>query len=85
MKARKEFVAGVVFILFVVVLVWSVGGSSGLIRTGIAILVASIALFLLSSIRSIPKILNPDLVVKLLVPRKYRDAIQELEKTDKKD
>ena len=85
MKARKEFIAGVVFILLVVVLVWSVGGSSGLIRTGIAILVASIALFLLSSIRSIPKILNPDLVVKLLVPRKYRDAIQELEKTDKKD
>ena len=85
MKARKEFVAGVVFILLVVVLAWSVGGSSGLMRTGIAILVASIALFLLSSIRSIPKILNPDLVVKLLVPRKYRDAIQELENTEKKD
>ena len=85
MKARKEFVAGVVFILFVVVLVWSVGGSSGLVRTGIAILVALIALFLLSSVSSIPKILNPDLVVKLLVPRKFRDAIQELEKTDKKD
>ena len=85
MKARKEFVAGVVFILLVVVLVWSVGGSSGLVRTGIAILVALIALFLLSSVSSIPKILNPDLVVKLLVPRKFRDAIQELEKTDKKD
>ena len=80
MKARKEFVAGVVFILFVVVLVWSVGGSSGIV-----ILAASIALFFLSSIRSIPKILNPDLVVKLLVPRKYRNAIQELEKTEKKD
>ena len=85
MKARKEFVAGVVFILFVVVLVWSVGGSSGMMRTGIVILAASIALFFLSSIRSIPKILNPDLVVKLLVPRKYRNAIQELEKTEKKD
>ena len=85
MKARKEFIAGVVFILLVVVLVWSVGGSSGLVRTGIAILVALIALFLLSSVSSIPKILNPDLVVKLLVPRKFRDAIQELEKTDKKD
>ena len=85
MKANKEFVAGIVFILLVVVLVWLVGGSSGLIRTGIAILVASIALFFLSSIRSIPKILNPDLLVKLLVPRKYRDALQELEKAEKKD
>jgi hypothetical protein len=85
MKARKEFVAGVVFILFVVVMAWSVGGSSGLIRTGVTILVASIALFFLSSIRSIPKILNPELLVRLLMPRKYRDAIQELEKTEKRD
>lgn len=89
MKANREFIAGIVFILLAVLLVWLTGGTIGLIRIGIVILLAWIALYLLNKKSNIARtgamILNPDLLVKFLMPRKYRDAIQELEKTEKKD
>ena len=89
MKANREFIAGIVFILLAVLLVWLTGGTIGLIRIGIVILLAWIALYLLNKKSIIARtgamILNPDLLVKFLMPRKYRDAIQELEKTEKKD
>jgi len=88
MKANREFIAGIVFILLAVLLVWLAGGTIGLTRIVIAILVASIALYLLNKISLIARtgamILNPDSLVKFLMPRKYRNAIQELEKTEKK-
>jgi len=89
MRANKEFIAGSIFIFIAVFLVWLVGGTIGLIRIGVAILLAWIALYLLNKKSIIARtgamILNPDLLVKLLMPRKYRNAIQELEKTEKRD
>jgi len=89
MKANREFIAGIVFILLAVLLVWLTGGTIGLIRIGIVILLAWIALYLLNKKSIIARtgamILNPDLLVKLLMPRKYRNAIEELKKTENKD
>jgi len=89
MKANREFIAGIVFILLVVLMVWLAGGATGLMRIGIAVLLAWIALYLLNKKSLVAKtgamILNPDLLVKLLMPRKYRNAIEELEKTENKD
>ncbi|MGW8248987.1 MAG: hypothetical protein ACWGOV_12860 [Acidiferrobacterales bacterium] len=89
MKLTKEFIAGIVFILLVVLLVWWVGGQAGLIRVGIAVIVAWIALFLLNKRSILSKtgamILKPDLLVRFLMPRKYREAIKQLEETEKKE
>jgi hypothetical protein len=89
MKAKKELLAGIVFILLLISVVWLAGGAHGLLRVGITILFAWIALYLLNR-KSIPPkagamILNPDLLVKFLMPRKYRTAIKELEEAEKKE
>jgi len=89
MKANREFIAGIVFILLAVLLVWLAGGTIGLTRIVIAILVVWVALYLLNKKSTIGRtgamILNADLLVKLLMPGKYRSAIQELKKTENKD
>jgi hypothetical protein len=89
MKLTKELIAGIIFILLVVLLVWWIGGKLGLLRVGIAVLVAWIALYFLNkrSILSKTGAMNqkPDLLVRFLMPRKYREAIKELEETEKKE
>jgi ABC-type bacteriocin/lantibiotic exporter with double-glycine peptidase domain len=89
MKLTKELIAGIIFILLVVLLVWWIGGKLGLLRVGIAVLVAWIALYFLNkrSILSKKGVMNqkPDLLVRFLMPRKYREAIKELEETEKKE
>ncbi|MDX5151822.1 MAG: hypothetical protein R3188_05030 [Acidiferrobacterales bacterium] len=89
MKSTKELIAGIIFILLVVLLVWWIGGKLGLLRVGIAVLVAWIALYFLNkrSILSKTGAMNqkPDLLVRFLMPRKYREAIKELEETEKKE
>jgi len=89
MKLTKESIAGLIFILLLVLLVWWTGGKLGLLRVGIAVLVAWIALYLLNRKSVLSKtgamILKPDLLVRFLMPRKYREAIKELEDSEKKE
>jgi len=88
MKANKEIVAGILFILLIALVIWLVGGQRGLVRVGIMVLIAWITLYLLRRKTNLSKkgavILNPDLLVKFLMPRKYQEAIKELEQTEKK-
>lgn len=89
MKITKEYIAGIIFVLLAALLVWLVGGPRGFLRVGIAVLFAWIALFLLNRKSILSKtgtmILNPDLLVKFLMPRKYREAIKQLEESEKKE
>lgn len=89
MKLSREFIAGIIFILLAVLLVWWIGGKFGLLRVGITVLVAWVALYLLNKRSILSKtgamILKPDLLVRFLMPRKYREAIKELEETEKKE
>lgn len=75
--------------MLLVLLVWWTGGKLGLLRVGIAVLVAWIALYLLNRKSVLSKtgamILKPDLLVRFLMPRKYREAIKELEDSEKKE
>lgn len=83
MNVGKDFIAGTIFILITVLLVWWVGGQAGLLRVGIAVFVAWIALYLLSKTGAMN--LKPDLLVRFLMPRKYRKALKDLEETEKKE
>ncbi len=85
----KEAIAGVAIIIVIMVVVFATTGIYGLAYIGIAfvLVIISINLFSRKSIRAKTGavIINPDLIFKILLPKKYKKAIKDLEKKSKAD
>ena len=84
----KESVIGVLMVAVVVVGVVLVTGFNGVIYLGLSLLAAivSVHLFARNSVlvKSVAVVLNTDLVYKILMPRKYKKAIRQLNEPSQK-
>ena len=86
---NKEAAIGLVVLLLVIVLVTSMTGLYGILYIGLALVftVISVSLFTKKSVsaKTGAILLNPAILFKALLPKKYKKAIKELnEKTNQK-
>jgi len=79
---NKEAVIGSIVALLVIILVASITGLYGVLYIGVALLftIISISLFTKKSVsaKAGAVILNPSILFKVLLPNKYKKAIEEL-------
>ena len=85
----KEAAIGVVVLTAIVSVIGLAAGWYGVIYLGLALLVAilSIHLFTRKAVlsKSAAMVLNTDLIYKILMPRKYRKAIRELQEKEQRN
>lgn len=88
MKINKEATIGAAVILLIFVVIAGVTGIYGIIYLGLAFVLAVISINLFShkslAAKTSAIILNTDLIYKILMPRKYKKTIKELEEHEKK-
>lgn len=84
----KEAICGAFLVAILAAIVAVVAGLYGVIYLGVMLVVAlvSVQLFARKSIlaKSTAIVLNTDLLYKVLMPRKYKKAIKELDETRQK-
>lgn len=83
---NKETIVGVAVILVIFGVIAGVTGLYGVFYIGLAFIVAMISIFLFSRKSAVAKtgavILNTDLIYKILMPKKYKSEIKELEEKE---
>lgn len=83
---NKEALIGAAVILLIFAAVAAATGIYGIIYLGLAFVVAVISINLFSRKSAVVKtgavILNTDLIYKILMPKKYKKAIEELDKKE---
>jgi len=79
---NKEAIIGLIVALLVIALITSITGLYGVLYIGLALVftVISISLFTKKSVsaKASAVILNPSILFRVLLPKKYKKAIEEL-------
>lgn len=86
---NKETTIGIIVASSVLGVVAAVTGFYGIVYIGLAFVVAVISIYLFSRKSLVAKtsaiILNTDLMYKILMPRKYKKAIRDLDENKKNE
>ena len=83
---NKEALIGLVVVIFTITVISAVSGTYGVLYIGLLVLftVISVKLFIqkssLSKLRAV--IINTDILYKLLMPKKYNQAINDLKEKE---
>lgn len=89
MKITKEAIIGAIILLAVFAVIGIATGIYGIIYIGLALIIAIVSVNIFSRKSVAAKtgavVLNTDLVYKILMPSKYKQAIKELENKEKHD
>ena len=86
MKINKEAIVGIIVTLSVFAAIAFFTGIDGILYLGISLIVVIVSLNLFSRKSLVAKtsavVINTDLIYKILIPRKYKREIKELEEKE---
>jgi len=89
MKINKEIIIGIIVTLSAFALIAALTGIYGILYIGLGFVVVIISLNLFSRKSLAAKtgavVINTDLIYKILMPRKYKKGIKELEEKEKNE
>lgn len=81
---NKELIVGISVVIMVIAVIAYISGIYGLIYVGLTLVVGLFALFLFTRDSKLAKVgavmVFPEILTKLLMPRKTKQAIKDLEK-----
>jgi len=86
MKISKETIIGILVVFTILGIIAAATGLYGVVYIGVAFVIAIVSINLFSRKSAVAKtgavILNTDLIYKILMPRKYRKAIEDLKEKE---